>query len=689
MATLNTLRTKGGWIVTIVIGVSLLAFLVGDLASGNSIFGSGDVKIGSMNGQKISYAEYSGKVEDLNQIQQIMNGGQAVPAEMQESLRNYAWELLQSEIVLIPGLEKLGIEVTDEEMYDRMYGRNISPVLINSGLFNDSEGAFDKTLLQSFVSSYALDPSGQSALLWKHIQDQVRQRAMMEKYQVLVSGMAYTTDAQAARGVQRNDTRYNARYVSQGYETVPDSVIKPTSSEIRDYYNAHRENFYRTASRHVEYVLFEVLPSEKDYADARALVDEMSAEFAQNDNIQQYVTLNSQQSFDPVYYTREQLPADLAEYAFNPNRSEVYGPMLDGKVYTTTRVSDLRSFPDTIAFRQMQFMPGTEALADSIYTVLLNGGDFEALAVQHSVVPAASVDAGRVATQGIPIELGEQIYNTADRLVKIASPAGGAMILDVYYRGPVSPKVQLGSLIYHVEPSSVTQQTAYAKASAFYTATAGVAGNFNRIATDSAYTKRVVDIQAGQTQISGMNEAREMIRWAFNAKTGAISSIMELDNNYVIATLTAAVEEGYAPVEEVRPMITAELIGQKKYEQIAAKMAGAASLDALAQTLSTTVGDMADITYGTVFIPELGTMDPPLVGAVAGGVPQGQLSKPIRGATGVYVVEITSTGAADQSTTPEMERARLEAEAEYNLSARIIGSITTQSKIVDERVKYF
>ncbi len=688
MATLNTLRTKGGWIITIVIGVSLLAFLVGDLASGNSIFGGGDIKIGTIDGQKVSYMDYSDKIEELNAIQTVMNGGQAIPAEMQEPLRNYAWELLQGEIVLMPGLEKLGIEVTDEEMLDRMYGNNISPILINSGLFNNSEGVYDKELLQSFVSSYQLDPSGQSALLWKHLQDQVRQNAMMEKYQALVSGMAYATDAEVARGTRRDDTQYNARYVSQSYETVPDSTIKLTSSEIRDYYNAHREQYRRDASRNVEYVVFEVLPSVKDYADAKALIDEMSVEFAQSDDMQQYVTLNSQEPFDPIYYTREQLAADLAEYAFNPNRTEIYGPMLNGNAYTSIRVSDTRSFPDTIAFRQMQFMPGTEALADSIYTVLRNGGDFETLAAQYSAAPASALDAGRIPTRAIPIELGEQIYNTGDRLIKIAMP-NGTLLLDVYYRGPVSPKVQLAGLIYHVEPSSATQQAAYAKASGFYTATAGLADNFNRIATDSAYVKRVADIQNGQTQIVGLNEARELIRWAFNAKTGAISSIMEIDNNYVIATLVAAHESGYAPIENVRQMITNELIGQKKYEQIAARMTGAASLDALAQSLSTTVNDMADVNYGTIFIPGLSVMDPPLIGAIAGGVPEGQLSKPIKGATGVYVVEITSTGAADQSTTPEMERARLEAEIGYNLPARIFGAITAKSKIVDERVKYF
>lgn len=688
MATLNTLRTKGGWIVTFVIGIALLAFLIGDLAGGNSVFGTRE-KVGTIDGNKISYMDYAQEIDRITEIQTILNNGESLSAEMQDQVRNYAWEVMQNNIVLFPGLEKMGIEVTDDEMFDRMYGNNISPVLANSGIFTNPEtGMFDKSALQNFVSSYQMDPTGRMALLWQYLQEQVRQNAMVEKYLALVSGMSFVTDAEAETGAQRSNTLYNARYVVQEYSAIPDSLVKLTSSDVRNYYNAHKENYRQSAFRGVEYVVFEVLPSAKDYADAKDFVNEMSAEFAASDNLQQYVTLNSQEPFNAVYYTREQLPTDLAEYAFNPNRTEVYGPMLEGDVYTTTRVSDMRTFPDTIGFKQMGFAPGTEALADSVFNVLKSGGDFETLAGEYSLIPAAAVDAGRINTQGIPMEIGEQIYNTRDRLIKIDSP-GGTMILDVYFRGPVSPKVQLAELVYHIEPSSATQQAAYAKASAFYTATAGLSDNFNKIVADSAYSKRVARIQAGQTQVSGLENGREMVRWAFNAKTGSISNIMEIDNNYVIATLVSAAEDGYAPVEQVQSQIAGELTRQKKFETLAGRMSGAASLGALAQSLSTEVGEVSGLNYNTIYIPDMAVMDPQLVGALCGGVPEGKLSKPIQGLSGVYVVEITSSQAVEEQTTAEMERARLEAQAQYNLPSRAFDAIVAKSKVVDGRAKYF
>ncbi len=690
MATLNTLRTRGGWIVTGVIFLALLAFLIGDLAGGNSIFSAGGEKVGTVDGKKVTYLEYARQIEELNQIQTVMSGGQSIPAEMQEQLRGYAWETIKNDILLFPGLEKLGITVSDEEMYDRIYGNNISPLLTGSGLFNNAEGQFDRTLLQNFVSTYSLDPTGQMALLWQYIQDQVRQGALLEKYQALLNGIAYATDAEAARGAERANTSYSARYVVQEYGSVADSTLNITSSQVRSYYNAHKENYRRTASRSVEYVLFEVAPSTADYVAAKAAVDEMAAEFATAENVQQYATLNSQEPFDAIYYTREQLPAAEAEWAFDPGREPVYGPVQEGNLYTTVRVADTRSFPDTIAFRQMQFIAGSEALADSVFNVLLAGGDFVALAEAHSLIPVSQADAGRVSTQGIPMTIGEKIYDNRDRYIKISDPSlGGTVLLEVYYRGPATPKVQLGRLVYHIEPSSLTQQAAYAKASAFYTATAGLTDNFNRIAADSAYAKRTARIDGVQRAVSGLENPQELTRWAFNAKTGAISPIMEIDNNYLIATLTAANEDGYTPVEEVASLIVGELNREKIYEKLAAKMAGAASLEALSDELVTPVSTMESINYNTVFIQGLATMDPPLVGAVAGGVPQGQLSKPIKGATGVYVVEITAVDQAESPTSPEMERARLEAEVEYGLAARTVDAINAKGKVTDDRARYF
>lgn len=507
----------------------------------------------------------------------------------------------------------------------------------------------------------------------------------MSKYMALLGGMSYVTASEAEQSAKRMAATYNARYVSQPYSTIPDSLIQVSSAEIKSYYDARKELYKQAAYREVEYVVFEVAPSPADYSEARETVDQLAAEFAAADNAQQFVSLNSHDPFDAAYYTREQLPADLAEYAFNPDRVGLYGPISQNDVFTVTRVADLRSFPDTIAFRQMGFAAGTEALADSIYNELRNGQDFLQLAGQYSMLPPEAAESGRISTQSIPFELGEQLYTGGERYTRITN-ANGTFIFEVYYRGASSQKVQLATLTWHIEPSTVTEQVAYAKASGFYTATAGIPANFNKVATDSAYTKRTARIQTGQNQVSGLENGREMIRWAFNSKPGTISQIMQIDNNYVIALLNTAREAGYAKVEDVRTQILPELLREKKGEQIAEKMKGTASLDALAASLSTTVGEINEVNYGAFYLPEVG-MEPALIGAIAGGVPEGQLSKPVKGFEAVYVIEDTSK--TETEVAADLERVRLEALNENGLQQRALGAIAAKSNVIDGRAKYF
>ncbi|MCD8186707.1 MAG: SurA N-terminal domain-containing protein [Rikenellaceae bacterium] len=685
MATLNTLRTKGGWIVTAVIGLALLAFLLGDLASGNSVFGIKE-KVGKIDGTSMTYLEYAQKVESITDINKILSGNESMTAEQQDQLRNYAWETLINEIAIFPGLQELGIQVTDDEMLDRIYGNNISQVLYNFGFFNDGQGGIDKAALQSFVSNLDADPTGNAHRIWQYIKEQVYQDALMSKYYTLVGKMPYVTDAEASTGADRASVAYNARYVVQPYSAIADSTVTVSASEVRKYYDAHKEAFKQVATRSIEYVKFDVLPSVEDYAEARSFVDQLTREFAVAENLPQYVSLNSHEGFNSGYFTRDQLPAALAEYAFNPNREEVYGPVMEGDTYTITRVNDLRSFSDTLGMRQMAFMPGTEALADSVLNELKKGGDFMTLAAEFSVIPVDQVDMGRLPTQFLPMEIGEVIYSSREPYIKYEAP-GGIFLFDVYYRGPESPKVQLAEVVYHVEPSVTTQQAAYAKASGFYTATNGQHANFDRIAADSVYTKRTATVQAGQTRLSGLESGREVIRWAFNSKPGTISNIMEMDNSYVIAVLTEATEHGYAPVESVSSQIANELRIDKKAEMLAAQMQGAASLEALAQTLGAEVQDVEDVTYTTFYLTTAG-FEPALIGAICGGMPEGQPSRPVKGMNGVYVAEITSKTPIE-ATNMEMERVRLEAQDETSLAQRAASALLQKTNVVDERSKYF
>ena len=92
MATLNTLRTRGGVIVSIVIGIALLAFLLGDLSSAGNMMNARKMRVGEIDGNKIGYLEYTEQVDYLTGIQQTMTGKDALSSEEQMQVQNFAWD---------------------------------------------------------------------------------------------------------------------------------------------------------------------------------------------------------------------------------------------------------------------------------------------------------------------------------------------------------------------------------------------------------------------------------------------------------------------------------------------------------------------------------------------------------------------------------------------------------------------
>ncbi len=683
MATLNTLRTKGGLIVTIAIGVALVAFLIGEAGRSTPQGGAND-KIGEINGHKITVGEYSDELDYLTQINKILTGSDALSSEQQEIVRNFTWKKMIDKYSLYPGYEKLGLEVTDAEMYDLVYGENISPILPEFRLFNDPQtGLYDKEAVREFISLFPTNPDYRR--VWQYIENQVRDFALLTKYMELASGMVYVTDVQAERGAKLTNVAYDARYVGVKYESVPDSAVQVSAHEIKKYWEEHKNLYKQTASRDIEYVLFDVHPSVDDYTAASRLMDDMARELSSTDNVAQYVTLNSMESFDPGYYNRFQLSSDLAEFAFSADGNQVYGPVLEGDTYTLARVSDRKVLPDTVAIRQIILMPDQTVLADSILTALRSGSDFDKLSEAHSLMPDYA-DMGRVPVSFLPMEIVQEV-ETRNRFVRYDNP-NGIVVFDIYYRTAESPKVQIGTIRYQVEPSNATQQNAYAQASRFYTNIAGSYDKFTRIAADSLYAKRVVRVRPTDNEISGFENSKELIRWTYNAKEGDVSGILELGGDYVIASLVTVREDGVAPVSQVTREVTGAVRKEKKAKMLADKMRDASSLEALSQGLDKPeTGELNNVNFNTFYLPGIG-LDHNVVGALASGLNQGELSRPVEGMTGVYVLQVTGK-QTDEHATVAAERVRIEANSQAQIDQRLEQALIEMSQVKDNRIKYF
>ncbi len=689
MATLNTLRTKGGVIVSIVIGIALLAFLLGDLSSANGMLTSRKMRVGEINGTHIGYLEYTNLVDHLTAVQQALTGKDALTNEEQEQVRQMAWDQLINQYAFNPGFQDMGLVISEAEQIDMVDGAYLSPV-INSVFVNPNTGMFDPTLLRNFVANLSQDASGRSAMIWDYLKDQMSRQREMSKYMDLIAKGIFVTDLEVQQAVANANTDNSINYIQRSYDLIADSLIAVSENEVREYYDKHARLFRQSATRDIEYVVFDVLPSEQDYADAAKYVDQMASEFEASETPLQYAILNSQEQPSQVYLGENQLPGNLAGYAFGPNADKLYGPVLESDTYTIARVVDTKMIPDSIGARHILLPADSTALADSLEKVLKAGADFATVARQYSIDPQAAQQGGDLGIfppeQMIPEFSQAALAVGKGEFFRVTTPYGIHLGQVTYKSTPVK-KVQLATITYKVEPSEMTQQTIYGNVSKFISEAAGSYENFQKATTDNALAKRVARIRNTDREVNGMSNSREVVRWAFNAKEGEVSPIVEVDGNYVVAALDAATEDGNTPIDQVSQEIATVIRHEKKGQMLADSLRGGSSLEEMASRTGAEIKQASGIEFNSFYIEGIG-VEPTLIGAVTAVAPE-QLSKPVIGTQGVYLFDVTSREEVP-TTTPESEKVRLQASASsYIGERRVSQALFEGAKVIDKRVKFF
>lgn len=686
MPSLNSLRTRGGVIVTIVIFLALIAFLVGDLFSaGGSFLNSRQMRVGEINGHNIDYVEFANESDYLGHVYSLMTGRTSSSAQEQEMLYNTAWERLVMRYSYQPSFDRMGLTVAEAEQIDMVNGTYISPVIMQT-FTNPQTGMFDPELMRGFMGNVSYDNN--MATIWNNVKEQMTDNRIMSKYMALVSNGFYTTDTEVDNALATAGKTFDAKVVSKPYNSIPDSLVSISDSKIKSYYNAHKDKYLQAAQRDVEYVLFDVMPSSDDYSVAAEHINTIADDFRISDSPMQYAALNSQVRPDQNFYSRNALSPELEAIAFGDSQGEMYGPVLNGDTYTLSRVAETRMIPDSLGAKHILLSSMDTALADSLVGLIRGGANFEALAMEYSIDPSAQMnggDLGRFAPEQMVKEFSDAALDAKMGDVYTVESQFGLHVATLTHKSQPVRKAQIATITYKVDPSAKTMQDIYTDATSFVTASGKTAEEFKQAVSDRALSKRSIRIRNTDRTISGLENARELIRWAFNGKKGDVSGIMEIDGDYLVAALVDVKEEGYSPVEQVAGQIRATLVNEAKGEMIAAGMVGD-SLDAIATANGTEVKNLTGVQYNAFYIPEVG-VEPTLIGAMS-ALPTGVVSKPVMGASGVYVFEVTSV-TGDDTATAETERARLEANASTSVDMRAMQALTKESDVKDMRVKFF
>ena len=688
MAGLNTLRTKGGLFLTIFIGGALLMFII-SLAFENGGMGGQDPKVAEINGEKITYTHYQDTFDAVQNNLSTMSGQDYSSSEAQDAVHNVTWQQLLNQYAIQPGFEKMGINVSDEERIELISGQYVSPIIV-SAFTNPQTGMFSPEEVVNYLNAAAADQQYGPLMMQRYemlVHDAQVQRAM-EKFVGLVSKGVFVNDLEVAAGVTAANKAFTGRWVGQNYMQVADSLVKVEKADVEKYYNENKKSYKQMPSRSISYVVFEVEPTENDRLAAANEVEKIAAEFAATDEPLIYAKSKSRETVDEAYYSKEALSAEMAAIAFGKDRNQVYGPVLENDVYHISRVTDVRSMPDSVGVSYI-VLAQNAAKADSLMAAAKGGADFAAMAMEFSEDRATAELGGELGTlpySAYPEEFRAEIDNASKGSIFKVDMGQVVYVVRLDRKDAPVMKAQVATISYPIMASPSTEKDIHSIANQFSVAAQGSVEKFNAAAAENAVVPRVARIMNSDRQIAGMSEdSRSIVRWAFDAEVGEVSEIYTVDRDYVVAIVTEKRDEKYATLQQVYNEVYPMVVNQKKFELLKSKLAGK-SLEEAAAELGVEVGTFENVTANGFYIDGIGVA-PRTIGAISQAA-EGQLSQPINDITGAYIFVVDQVVEAENQTA-EKEQVRQQAMAEAQAAQRMNQALYEGSEIEDLRVKFF
>ena len=676
MASLNTLRTKYGVILSVVIILALLAFII-SLGPEMGFFGSNDPTVGVINGEKVGYMEYMNEYETVK----TYNGGDESTEEGSNALADAVWQSLIAKHLLVPGFNQMGIEVSDAERMSMVSGEHPSQVFYNA--FADPQtGGYSVENITAFLSQVSADPQYQS--LWSYINSQASLDRMVTKYMGAIKAGIYANKLEVEQGLAAANESRKGRLVSLEYNTIADSLVNVSDAEIQKYYDAHKKQYAKLPTRTISYVVFDVEPTEGDMLEVEKKAATLGEEFAAAEDVRAFVRKNMG-NIGVSYQSLAQLSEEEAVLL----DGKQYGPVLKANEWVISRPVDIKMAPDSIGLSHIVLDPAQTALADSLYTALKGGANFAEVAKAHSAYAATAQNGGELGVlpfSSLNPELAEALATAKKGDVVKATVSGVTQILTVTRTDAAKKHVLVGTVTVPVEPSSATRRDVHNLASILSVDGKGSLDKFNAAANTAAVTPRIARIAQGERSISGLENSREVARWAYGAKEQEISEIFNLGDAYVVAMLTDIDESEYTPMSEVYYNISLILLRDKKFDMIKEKLAGS-TIEEVAKNAGAEVVAFENVQYSDFGVANL-SLEPRLVGAIATTSETGKLSAPVKGYTNavVFVVDDITKGEA---RTADAEKIRLQATNENVAMQTSVMALQNMAEIEDLRGQYF
>ena len=696
MAVLQKIRVKFGLAISIIIALALLSFIIDPGTLEGALHNlSSKYDVGSINGKRISYTDFQENVDKFTTIHQVATGSSVQNEQAQEQIRNAAWQDFLDRYMFIENGKNAGIRVGADEMIDLTTGSNISPVLANNPAFADETGAYSPDVLREFVQSVGTDNSGSLKTFWQYLQNSVLTEKYYEKYSALFSSADYLPQVLVNRVVEEANTTASVEYILIPLD-YNDSTVSVSSNEIKKYYNSHKENYKQAAGRDIEYVVYEVVPSESDITATSDEIESLLPEFASTPNIKAFMLRNSEQSYTERWYKPGDLntvSSEVNDFVFGGG-SGVSPVFRNGNVFRSVKVTGSANVPDSVYVKHI-LLQGADARqkADSLQQVVAKGGNFSSLVALYSADQSSAADGelGNLGwfTQTYTIPGFENCVTAEVNKPFVLNTQYGTHVVVVTKRTKPVAKKQVAILEKTALASKETFNEFYSKANRFATIAGGTYEGYKR-AVDSTgvYSHTMNNVTEATANYGSVSQAKEITRWVYDNKKGKASNIITVNNNFFfVVALKDIREEGYKSVSEAAPSINeilrTEKIQKATCKNVAAKVEGMTTLEEMAEALNVASNSKEDVAF---FSQSGSILEPALLGAMA-AAPEGEVCGPVAGQACVYMFKVT--GRQTNSFFTEDDAKAYESQKVRYTTQMINPVMMEKADVKDNRARFF
>ena len=698
MALIGRIR-KNSWLLIVVIGLALAAFVLMDMTSASNRAGANSFSIGEVDGEAIDLREF--------QIAEGIFQNSSDPSQT----RSYLWQHFAEEKIMNKEAAALGLSVSEDELNELQFGNNLSPI-IRSRMANPQTGQVDRAQLDAFKQGLEAETlDDRQTTYWNFQKKEIRREGLTDKLTDMVSKSLYTPGWMVEQFHKDQNGKRDIAFVKLPFDQIDDSEVTLTDNDYSTYFNANKTKFYNEeATKDIEYTIFDVFPSS---ADSAALYADMASRvetFRTTDDDSAFVEINYG-TIDAAFVKPNTLSPAISGVIETMAPGDVYGPYIDGKAYKLVKLTGKQMVPDSVDSRHILKKVTTQEefnvankLIDSLKNVLEGGGDFNELAINFSDDGSAPQggNLGYYAINGTVKPFNDVLFFTGEKgqYYKVFTQFG-IHLIEILGKKFITKEdgYQVAYISQNIVPSDDTQEAVYDQINDFIGENRDLASFRSAVESNPALSISKATFNRNDYAVGTLERgqnSRELVKWAFDSETeiGEVTpTVFTFDdpvdyyrNKFVAAVVTGDHPKGQQKLEDVKSTIEPIVRNIKKAAMINEQIAGK-GLDAIASQFSTNLDTVRNISFYTNAAGKLGN-EPDVIAATYGTAIDG-ISSVVAGNNGLFIIKpIGETPVTDDPNISNIKRTAT-ASIKQTLKNGIMQSLKRKTKISDSRFDYY